>query len=278
MFSLLFLSFFWYFCFVKVYRWRFIMAKLYNTKDLNQDQMDAEKARANFWDPFVLIAFLGAIGSFSAMFFLPFDKNSYDNSMKYLMFSGICFAAFLFFAIMGARGKSTTNKSIHRSNGHDAFVEKIGKLFSDDYHAVFSVFLQKEKENMQKFDCLLVGPTGVFIIDFSTATGTIEAKKDVSVWPHRKVGSGGTPYDGNPISNPTKRLNYQSTILRTLLRQQRLDLWVEGYFIFIECTRLITDAPNIYSDYSKLKEQIVNRKTILNKQQISQILNLVVEE
>ena len=251
------------------------MAKLYNTKDLNQDQRDAEKARASLWEPFAIFGMFGMIGCFMAPIFLDIDNN---NTSKFFKASGICFLIYIVCFCLSARGRRTTQKSIHRSNGHDAFVKKIGELFPDGYHAVFSVFLQKEKENMQKFDCLLVGPTGVFIIDFSTATGTIEAKKDVSVWPHRKVGSGGTPYDGNPISNPTKRLNYQSTILRTLLRQQRLDLWVEGYFIFIECTRLITDAPNIYSDYSKLKEQIVNRKTILNKQQISQILNLVVEE
>lgn len=251
------------------------MAKLYNTKDLDQEQLDAEKARAKFWNPFGIIAFIGMACEVVAPFILDAD---YSETMKCFAFGGACFVAFMFCGIMGSRGQKTTSKSTHRSKGHDAFVKKIGEVFSDEYHAVFSVFLKKENKNNQIINCLLIGPTGVFIIDFSTATGAIEAKKDLSLWPHKKVGSRGTPYEGADIKNPIKRLNYKSTLLRTLLKQQDFDLWVEGYFIFTQCTQLITDAPNIYSDYFELKEQITNKKTVLNKQQISKIVKLVVGE
>ena len=243
------------------------MAILYNEVDLDRAQINAEKKRNASWSPFI------PIGGFGVAISLALFMGT-GNIIFIILLVFSCFLGG-YFESQSKKDKQTTGASYHRSIYHDVFVKKINETFSNEYQALFSVYIQEKNNNLKSIDCLLVGPTGVFIIDFSSANGKIEAKKNSNKWPLAKTGRDNGRYMGHPISNPIKSLNYRSMLLQKGFQQYGFKVWVDNYYMFVDCQKLTTDASNVLSDFSKLKKQIENRERRLNNQQISAIVQIV---
>lgn len=257
------------------------MAKLYNTRSEYQDQIDFEKENDDFWNPWISLSgvyLLGVVAWYLIKFFLA---KSYDELPSYKNTAILAIIGLIPFLI-SSRCKNNAHKlsgvQKRYSRGHDKFVRQINDSFSDEYHALFSVYVQNEKKESKKIDCVLVGPTGVFIIGFSTANGDIQGSINYDTWNQYKIGRKGTPYEGHGVRNPIKTLNYQSFLLKQIFAQRGWHLFVNNYFMFINCSKLsLYNVTNCFDDFNKLKTRIVSMNNILSPHQVEQIVEIIID-
>ncbi|MGI9147425.1 MAG: NERD domain-containing protein [Chloroflexota bacterium] len=85
-------------------------------------------------------------------------------------------------------------------------------------------------------DHLVIGPTGVFVLETKTMSGRIVCASDGS-WRRTKVGRAGTPYEayiGNPAAQVQRNIGTVRDCLRTHLPGlfRRPSLWIEGLVVF----------------------------------------------
>ena len=85
-------------------------------------------------------------------------------------------------------------------------------------------------------DHLVVGPTGVFLLETKTMAGRIVCELDGS-WRRTRIGRGGTPYAayiGDPAAQVQRNIFAVRESLRTRLPGlfQRSPLWIEGLVVF----------------------------------------------
>jgi hypothetical protein len=85
-------------------------------------------------------------------------------------------------------------------------------------------------------DHLVIGPTGVFLLETKTMAGTIVCEPD-GTWRRTRVGRAGTPYAayiGDPAAQVLRNIHAVRECLRQRLpgRFGRRSLWVEGLVVF----------------------------------------------
>ena len=99
-------------------------------------------------------------------------------------------------------------------------------------------------------DHLVVGPTGVFLLETKTMAGRIVCETD-GTWHRTRVGRSGTPYDAY-IGDPAAQVQRNIFAVRQVLRRRlpvlfgRKPLWIEGLVVFPHPdTQLETDGSRV---------------------------------
>lgn len=94
-------------------------------------------------------------------------------------------------------------------------------------------------------DMVVVGTTGVFIIETKNMGGTIYGNYDSPMWTQKKVGSQGTPYSKN-FHSPIRQVNTHTFRLANLLRSNGFSVYVRDMVFFANpetVLQLIGQAP-----------------------------------
>ena len=97
-------------------------------------------------------------------------------------------------------------------------------------------------DKQTELDNLIINSNGVFIIEAKNYHGEIFGDEEDDEWIKNKITPAGNVYQTTVI-NPIKQVKRQIHILATLLRENGIDVWVEGYVFFVE-----SNSP-IYSEY-----------------------------
>jgi hypothetical protein len=126
----------------------------------------------------------------------------------------------------GIQGENLTNYCLER--------------LPDTYTAFrnLTVSYQGKKSEM---DAVIVGPTGVFIVETKNLNGTIYGSFQDHDWTQYKVGRGGTPYQKSFYS-PVKQVNTQVYRLANFLKEQghRAHVYPIVYFANMDTTVEVT--------------------------------------
>jgi Nuclease-related domain len=100
---------------------------------------------------------------------------------------------------------------------------------SDEYTAYYN-FPVNGNGGIFDIDCILVGPSGVYVFEVKHHHGLILHRN--GNWARIKVGRRGTPYRGQ-LGNPSHQLSRTIRKLKELLGQAHVDgLWLHGAIIF----------------------------------------------
>ncbi len=164
--------------------------------------------------------------------------------------------------------------------GEEAAARLVSRL-PDSYCAFQNLKISFEG-NESELDLVVVGPTGIFVIENKHMNGYIMGQAEAHQWVQNKVGQGGTPYS-KQFHSPIKQVGTHVYRLANVLRQNRINTYVEAavYFSNIETVVQITgesktpvfaaraDGGNGVLSY------ITNRPAIMNYDLIMRTINLL---
>ena len=93
-----------------------------------------------------------------------------------------------------------------------------------------------------EIDNIVIGPTGVFVIEVKNQKGTVFGNIDDKKWYLQKVGRGGTVYRGNDFYNPVKQVGTHVFRLARLIRDAGFNnVYIDGMVFFTnpECKLIL---------------------------------------
>ena len=125
-----------------------------------------------------------------------------------------------------------------------------------------------------ELDYVVINKNGVFIFEVKNYSGELEGNEDDEYWNKYKISSGNNEYE-KEVRNPIKQLKREIYLLKEYLKYYGIDLWINGYVLFVNM-----NSP-IDSDYTINNERELNSilhtrgGQTLNKKQIEKIVNIL---
>ncbi|MBQ9066320.1 MAG: NERD domain-containing protein [Clostridia bacterium] len=124
----------------------------------------------------------------------------------------------------------------------------------DTYYALQDVHIPFEGK-VTELDLVVVGTTGVFLLETKNQSGTIRGSDDDPKLVRTTVSKGGTTYT-KEFQNPVKKVSNQTVTLANYLRYNGALVWVQGmvYFADPEADVLVKRKKNEVPVYSAAKD------------------------
>ena len=139
------------------------------------------------------------------------------NGLMFIVMSGLALAVF-----------SLPANRIAGYRAEESVVSQLAKMLPDDYVLFNQVEVpnQRSRTGTTEIDVLVIGPTGVHILEVKDNAGEIMCRNDRSAsWRVKKVGRrGGVYYD--TMRNPARQAMSQALTLKDFLRGHDIDVWI----------------------------------------------------
>ena len=123
--------------------------------------------------------------------------------------------------------------------GEEIATDIISRVLTDDDILLTNVRISFEGSRSE-VDNLIINSHGVFIIEAKNYVGELVGGLDDYEWKKYKTTPGGDIYC-KTVKNPIKQVKRQIYILSHILRQHKLDVWVDGYVILLERNSPVDD-------------------------------------
>lgn len=123
--------------------------------------------------------------------------------------------------------------------GEEVATDIISRVLTDDDILLTNVRISFEGSRSE-VDNLIINSHGVFIIEAKNYVGELVGGLDDYEWKKYKTTPGGDIYC-KTVKNPIKQVKRQIYILSHILRQHKLDVWVDGYVILLERNSPVDD-------------------------------------
>ena len=123
--------------------------------------------------------------------------------------------------------------------GEEIATDIISRVLTDDDILLTNVRISFEGSRSE-VDNLIINSHGVFIIEAKNYVGELVGGLDDYEWKKYKTTPGGDIYC-KTVKNPIKQVKRQIYILSHILRQHKLDVWVDGYVILLEKNSPVDD-------------------------------------
>ena len=105
-------------------------------------------------------------------------------------------------------------------------------------------------------------------------SGELEGNEDDEYWNKYKISSGNNEYV-KEVRNPIKQLKREIYLLKEYLKYYGIDLWINGYVLFVNMNSPI-DSDYTINNESELNSILHTRGgQTLNKKQIEKIVNIL---
>ncbi len=148
----------------------------------------------------------------------------------------------------------------------------------DSYTCFFNLNVTYEGETSE-LDAVVVGPTGVFVIETKNMNGTVNGNYESTHWAQHKVGRRGTPYSKNFYS-PVKQVGTHVYRLAHCLEDSGNRVFVNSAVFFSNPSTFVQlagkpDSTPVFvqsmGDAPRLLEYITDRKASVSENQASDI-------
>lgn len=156
--------------------------------------------------------------------------------------------------------------------GEEVATDIISQVLTDDDILLTNIEISFEGSRSE-IDNLIINSHGVFIIEVKNYVGELVGGLDDYEWKKYKTTPGGDIYR-KTVKNPIKQVKRQIYILSHILRQHKLDVWVDGYVILLERNSPVDDKMILesLSDIDKAIHKVENQR--LSEREISIITNI----
>lgn len=125
-----------------------------------------------------------------------------------------------------------------------------------------------------ELDYVVINKNGVFIFEVKNYSGELEGNEDDEYWNKYKISSGNNEYV-KEVRNPIKQLKREIYLLKEYLKYYGIDLWINGYVLFVNMNSPI-DSDYTINNESELNSILHTRGgQTLNKKQIEKIVNIL---
>ena len=125
-----------------------------------------------------------------------------------------------------------------------------------------------------ELDYVVINNNGVFIFEVKNFSGKLVGNEDDQYWNKYKISSGNNEYI-KEIRNPNKQLKREIYLLKEYLKYYGVDLWVEGYVLFVNMNSPVESEYTI-NDQSEIDDILhLRRNQVLTKNQIEKIISIL---
>lgn len=188
----------------------------------------------------------------------------------------------LMFAYIGNDASKYVDTDILVSGIHGERIATRVLAALPDSYTIFQNVIVTYGNKESEIDNIVVGKSGVFIIEVKNHNSHIVGDINETYWTQHKVGRGGTPYT-NQMYNPVRQVGTHIYCLANYLRQNGVNIYIEGmvYFVNQTCLLDITGDSDIsvYSSFEHEEEllcrQILSGNYNLDSKSINRICKLL---
>ncbi len=130
------------------------------------------------------------------------------------------------------------------------------------------------KGKITELDNVIINGSGVFIIEVKNYRGVLTGGEEDYEWTKYKISRGGNTYE-KKVRNPIKQVKRQVYILSRFLKYYGMNVWIDGYVLFINNNSPIHS--NMVLESFKEIDQAVHRRpgSRLSKQKVHRIKELL---
>lgn len=144
----------------------------------------------------------------------------------------------------------------------------------DDAYCIFMNYRIVGPRHRDEIDFLVVGETGVFVIEVKNHSGKISGAAKAAYWKQYK----GKNQQGKPkqMKNPVVQTRRHAANVGNLLRRGKLSMWAEGILVFSNPAaelHITSDETPVFRSGKKVAEFIRNYRTtrVLTQGEVRQI-------
>lgn len=197
----------------------------------------------------------------------------------------VCFGMILLTAALLCLGdhiswRTDTDILISGMHGERAAANLLATL--PDSYTIFQNVMLTYDDRKSEIDNIVVGKSGVFIIEVKNHNGHIVGDLNDRYWTQHKVGRGGTPYT-NTLYSPVKQVGTHIYCLANYLRRNGINTYIEGmvYFTNKDCGLCLTgdSGISVYSssggDADRLCRRILAGNQNLNSRVVKHICEVI---
>ena len=125
-----------------------------------------------------------------------------------------------------------------------------------------------------ELDYVVINNNGIFIFEVKNFSGKLVGNEDDQYWNKYKISSGNKEYI-KEIRNPIKQLKREIYLLKEYLKYYGVDLWIEGYVLFVNMNSPVESEYTI-NDQSEIDDILhLRRNQVLTKNEIEKIISIL---
>ena len=125
-----------------------------------------------------------------------------------------------------------------------------------------------------ELDYVVINNNGIFIFEVKNFSGKLVGNEDDQYWNKYKISRGNIEYIKD-IRNPIKHLKREIYLLKEYLKYYGVDLWIEGYVLFVNMNSPVESEYTI-NDQSEIDDILhLRRNQALTKNQIEKIISIL---
>lgn len=119
----------------------------------------------------------------------------------------------------------------------------------NDYLVLNNIPLEKDGRRTE-LDSVVVSKFGIYIVEVKNHGGIISGDKDAAMWTQTKHG------DKQEMKNPLKQLRFQTFLLKDILKDHGIDIYVDGCILFTRASEVHVNSDQIYLSEEELLASI----------------------
>ncbi|MBQ9228523.1 MAG: NERD domain-containing protein [Eubacterium sp.] len=197
----------------------------------------------------------------------------------YAVTVGFVLMAIILFVSLLSKAATNANIKMAGKTGETVTGNLLAQL-PESYTVIMNAVVTYKGEQSE-IDNIIVGPTGVFVVETKNHNGTIYADYGAHDWTQHKVGRGGTPYS-KTFYSPVKQVGTHVYRLAHFLRENRVRTHVSAavYFSNPEASVNVTGMPNDIPIFTvatsqELFQYILSGNANLSYQTVQHIVQLL---
>ena len=153
----------------------------------------------------------------------------------FLIFAAIIIIIILIAVIVAKTGKRRFIESPQKQAGRrgEMFARLvIQEVLRDDDILLNNVTMYADDKQTEA-DNIIINSRGIFIFEVKNLSGTLLGDEETYDWLQIKDAGYGNAYQ-KTVKNPVKQVKRQIYILSKLLKDNNINIWIEGYVFFVQ--------------------------------------------
>lgn len=155
--------------------------------------------------------------------------------MYFIIFAAIIFLFFIIVIVVVRIGNKSFIESQQKQAGRRGEIiarQVIQEILRDDDILLNNVKLYADNKQAEA-DNIIINSRGIFIFEVKNLRGTLLGDEDTYDWLQIKDAGYGNAYQKR-VKNPIKQVKRQIYILSKLLKDNGINIWIEGYVFFVQ--------------------------------------------
>lgn len=157
--------------------------------------------------------------------------------------------------------------------GEEYVSDIIRDILKEDDILLNNVSISADDKDAE-LDNVIINQNGVFVIEVKNYRGILIGDEDDYEWVKKKISSGGELYI-KEVKNPIKQVKRQVYVLSQFLKDNKINVWIDGYVFLVERNSPV-DSEYVLESEGDIDEVIHRpRKKPLSEKTVFKITNLL---